>query len=128
MHLDLGLKLGIKELLHGTSRHHVLYALAHYVFATVDNLDHIPHEHHPLAVLRVAHGVWVWLRQGACARKAPYSNPEPSQTSTWLCPTVNGMYKSDTDVTGTYRKNAYNLSWLRASRSTDFKTGPHANS
>ncbi len=24
---------------------------------------------------------------------APYSNPEPSQTSTWLCPTVNGMYK-----------------------------------
>ena len=25
---------------------------------------------------------------------APYSNPEPSQTSTWLCPTVNGMYRS----------------------------------
>ena len=24
---------------------------------------------------------------------APYSNPEPSQTSAWLCPTVNGMYK-----------------------------------
>ena len=22
---------------------------------------------------------------------ASYSNPEPSQTSTWLCPTVNGM-------------------------------------
>lgn len=36
---------------------------------------------------------------------APYSNPEPSQTSTWLCPTVNGMYiyavARDTDV---YRK------------------------
>lgn len=59
---------------------------------------------------------------------APYSNPEPSQTSTWLCPTVNGMYKSSTEVTGTYRKNAYNLSWLRASQSIDFKTGPHANS
>ena len=63
------------------------------------------------------------MREGA-----PYSNPEPSQTSTWLCPTVNGMYKSGTEVTGTYLKNAYNLSWLRASRSSDFKTGPHANS
>ena len=63
------------------------------------------------------------MREGA-----PYSNPEPSQTSTWLCPTVNGMYKSSTEVTGTYRKNAYNLSWLRASRSSDFKTGPHAAS
>lgn len=28
------------------------------------------------------------MREGA-----PYSNPEPSQTSTWLCPTVNGMYE-----------------------------------
>jgi len=59
---------------------------------------------------------------------APYSNPEPSQTSTWLCPTVNGMYKSSAEATGTYCKNACNLSWLRASRSSDFKTGPHANS
>ena len=59
---------------------------------------------------------------------APYSNPEPSQTSTWLCPTVNGMYKSSAEVTGTYRKNACNLSWLRASQSSGNKTGPHANS
>ena len=35
VNLDLGLKLGIKELLHGASRHHALDALAHYVFATV---------------------------------------------------------------------------------------------
>ena len=41
---------------------------------------------------------------------APYSNPEPSQTSTWLRPTVNGMYKSSAEITGTYRKNACNLS------------------
>ena len=33
---------------------------------------------------------------------APYSNPEPSQTSTWLCPTVNDMYKSSAEATGTY--------------------------
>ena len=59
---------------------------------------------------------------------APYSNPEPSQTSTWLCPTVNGTYKCSAKVTDTYRKNACNLSWLRASQSSDFKTGPHANS
>lgn len=59
---------------------------------------------------------------------APYSNPEPSQTSTWLCPTVNGMHKSSAEAAGTYRKIAYNLSWLRASQSRDFKTGPHAAS
>ena len=59
---------------------------------------------------------------------APYSNPEPSQTSTWLCPTVNGMYKSSAEAEGTYRKIAYNLSWLRAIQSSKFKTGPHANS
>ena len=59
---------------------------------------------------------------------APYSNPEPSQTSTWLCPTVNGMYKSSAEVTDTYRKNTYNPSWLRAAQSSDFKTEPHANS
>lgn len=75
VYLDLGLKLGIKELLHGTSRHHALDALAHYIFATVNDLNHIPHEHHPLAVLRVAHGVWVWLRQGACARRRSIFKP-----------------------------------------------------
>lgn len=75
VYLDLGLKLGIKELLHGASRHHTLDALAHYVFATVNDLDNIPHEHHPLVVLRVAHGVWVWLRQGACARRRSIFNP-----------------------------------------------------
>lgn len=74
-YFNLGLKLGIKELLHGTCRHHALDALAHYVFATVNDLDHIPHEHHPLAVLRVAHGVWVWLRQGACARRRSIFKP-----------------------------------------------------
>lgn len=75
VYFDLGLKLGIKELLHGARRHHALDALAHYVFATVNDLDHIPHEHHPLAVLRVAHGVWVWLRQGACARRRSIFKP-----------------------------------------------------
>lgn len=75
VYLNLGLVLGIKELLHGASRHHALDALAHYVFATVNDLDHIPHEHHPLAVLRVAHGVWVWLRQGACARRRSIFKP-----------------------------------------------------
>ena len=75
VYLDLGLILGIKELLHGALWHHVLDALAHYVFATVNDLDHIPHEHHPLAVLRVAHGVWVWLRQGACARRRSIFKP-----------------------------------------------------
>ena len=75
VYFDLGLKLGIKELLHGTSRHYALNALAHYVFATVNDLDHIPHEHHPLAVLRVAHGVWAWLRQGACARRRSIFKP-----------------------------------------------------
>lgn len=75
VYFDLGLKLGIKELLHGTSRNHTLNALAHYVFATVYDLDYIPHEHHPLAVLRVAHGVWVWLRQGACARRRSIFKP-----------------------------------------------------
>ena len=48
VYLDLGLILGIKELLHGARRYHAPDALAHYVFATVDDLDHIPHEHHPL--------------------------------------------------------------------------------
>lgn len=75
VYLNLGLILGIKELLHGTRRHHALDALAHYVFATVNDLDHIPHEHHPLAVLRVAPGVWVWLRQGACARRRSIFKP-----------------------------------------------------
>lgn len=60
---------------------------------------------------------YVWLTgfgygfAKALVRKgAPYSNPEPSQTSTWLCPTVNGMYKSSAEITGTYRKNVCNLS------------------
>ena len=75
VHLNLGLKLGVKELPHGTSRQHALDALAHYVFATVNDLDHIPHEHHPLAVLCMAHGVWVWLRQGACARRRSIFKP-----------------------------------------------------
>lgn len=74
-YFDLGLILGIKELLHDANRHHALDALAHYVFATVNDLDHIPHEHHPLAVLRVAHWVWVWLRQGACARRRSIFKP-----------------------------------------------------
>lgn len=75
VYLDLGLKLGIKELLHGCSRHHTLNALAHYVFATVNDLNYIPHEHHPISVLRVAQGVWVWLRQGACARRRSIFKP-----------------------------------------------------
>lgn len=75
VYLNLGLILGIKELLHGASRHHALDALAHYVFATVNDLNHIPHEHHPLAVLRVAHRVCVWLRQGACARRRSIFKP-----------------------------------------------------
>lgn len=52
---------------------------------------------------------------------APYSNPEPGQTSTWLCPTVDGMYRSSAKAAGMYRKIAYSLSWLRANRSIDFK-------
>ena len=75
VYLYLGLILGVEELLHGASRHHVLNALEHYVFATVNDLDHIPHEHHPLAVLRMAHGVWVWLRQGARARRCSIFKP-----------------------------------------------------
>lgn len=75
VYFNLGLKLGIKELLHGTSRNNALDALAHYVFSTVNDLDHIPHEHPPLAVLRAAHGVWVWLRQGACARRRSIFKP-----------------------------------------------------
>ena len=59
---------------------------------------------------------------------APYSNPEPSQTSTWLCPTVNGMYKCSAETVDTYRRNTYNPSWLRASQSSGYKTEPHANS
>ncbi len=59
---------------------------------------------------------------------APYSNPEPSQTSTWLCPTVNGMYRSSAEVVGVYRKYSNNLTWLRAVQSSEFKTGPHAAS
>ena len=59
---------------------------------------------------------------------APYSNPEPSQTSTWLCPTVNGIYKSSAEVVGMYRKYNNDLSWLRAIQSSEFETGPHANS
>ena len=51
VYLDLGLILGIKELLYGALRHQALDALAHYVFATVNDLDHIPHEHHPLCCL-----------------------------------------------------------------------------
>lgn len=75
VYFDLGLKLGINELLHGARWHYTLDALAHYVFATVNDLNHIPHEHHPLAVLRVAHGVWVWLRQGAYARRRSIFKP-----------------------------------------------------
>lgn len=52
---------------------------------------------------------------------APYSNPEPSQTSTWLCPTVNGMYRSSAEVVGVYRKYTNNLSWLRAVQSSELK-------
>lgn len=59
---------------------------------------------------------------------APYSNPEPSQTSTWLCPTVNGMYKCSAGAVDTYRKSTYSPSWLRASQSSKYKTEPHANS
>lgn len=79
VYFDLGLKLGIKELLHGTSRHHTLDALAHYVFATVNDLDHIPHEHHPPPLS------YVWLTgfgygyaRALVREGAPYSNPEPS--------------------------------------------------
>ena len=75
VYLDFGLILGIKELLHGARRHQTFDALAHYVFATVNDLDYISHEHHPLAVLRVAHGVWVWLRQGACALRRSIFKP-----------------------------------------------------
>ena len=59
---------------------------------------------------------------------APYSNPEPSQTSTWLCPTVNGMYKCSAEAVDTYRKSTYSLSWLRASQSSKYKTEPHVAS
>ncbi len=77
--------------------------------------------------------VWLtWFGYGfarALVREgAPYSNPEPSQTSTWLCPTVNGMYKSSAEAVGMYSKNTYSLSWLRASQSSRYKTEPHANS
>ena len=41
---------------------------------------------------------------------------------------MNGMYKSSTEVVGVYRKYTNNLSWLRAIQSSEFKTGPHANS
>lgn len=59
---------------------------------------------------------------------APYSNPEPSQTSTWLCPTVNGMYKNSAEVAGMNCNFTYKLSWLRANQSSWYKTEPHANS
>ena len=49
---------------------------------------------------------------------AQYSNPKPSQTSTWLCPTVNGMYKSSAEIAGVYNKLTYNLRWLRANQSS----------
>ena len=77
---------------------------------------------------------YVWLTgfgygfaRASVREGAPYSNPEPSQTSTWLCPTVNGMYRSSAEVVA-YRKYTNNLSWLRATQSSKFKNGPHANS
>lgn len=39
------------------------------------------------------------MREGA-----PYSNPEPSQTSTWLCPTVNGCISAVARDAAVYRK------------------------
>ena len=78
VYLDLGLKLGIKELLHGTSRHHTLDALAHYVFATVNDLDHIPHEHHPLLSYVWLTGFVYGFARALVREGAPYSNPEPS--------------------------------------------------
>ena len=78
---------------------------------------------------------YVWLKgfgygfaRALVREGAPYSNPEPSQTSTWLCPTVNGMYKSSAEFVGVYRKYTNKLSCLRAIQSSKFKTGPHANS
>ncbi len=78
---------------------------------------------------------YVWLTgfgygyARALVRKgAPYSNPEPSQTSTWLCPTVNGMYRSSQLRLLVYRKYTNNLSWLREIQSSEYKTGLHTNS
>ena len=88
----------------------MLDALAHYVFATVNDLDHIPHEYPPLLSYVWLTGFGYGYARALVRKGAPYSNPEPSQTSTWLCPTVNGMYTSSAEVTGTYRKNASNLS------------------
>ena len=93
MYLNLSLKLGIKELLHGTGRHHALDALAHYVFATVNDLDHIPHEHHPLLVLRAAHGVLGMAYAMALVREALHIQTLSPVRQARICPTVNGMYK-----------------------------------
>ena len=68
----------LKKLLHGTSRHHVLDALSHYVFATVNDLDHIPHEHHPLLSYVWLTGFGYGFARALVREGAPYSNPEPS--------------------------------------------------
>lgn len=79
---------------------------------------------------------YVWLTEfeygfaRALVREgAPYSNPEPSQTSTWLCPTVNGMYKRSPYVANRLNDES-TYSWLRASQSGDDSqlTDSHANS
>lgn len=73
-------------------------------------------------------GFWYGFASALVREGALYSNPEPSQTSTWLCPTVNIIYKSIAEVVGMYRKYTNDLSWLRAIQSSEFETGPHANS
>ena len=78
VYFDLGLKLGLKELLHGASRHHMLYALVHYIFATVNDLDHIPHEPTPLLSYVWLTGFGYGFARALVREGAPYSNPEPS--------------------------------------------------
>lgn len=73
-------------------------------------------------------GFWYGFASALVREGALYSNPEPSQTSTWLCPTVNVIYKSSAEVVGMYRKYTNDLSRLRAIQSSEFETGPHANS
>ena len=78
MYFDLGLKLGIKELLHGTSRHHTLNALAHYVFATVNDLDHYHTSTTPFLSYVWLTGFVYGFARALVREGAPYSNPEPS--------------------------------------------------
>ncbi len=73
-------------------------------------------------------GFWYSFASALVREGALYSNSEPSQTSTWLCPTVNVIYKSSAEVVDMYRKYTNDLSWLRAIQSSEFETGPHANS